>query len=552
MAKYQVETDQGTYEVETEDPAQDSPDFMEAGAEKSFAEKAVGAITPEAPPQTGLGESLLQGTKEMFAPSMDSVKRLLNPNAGQFGPSRALEQAGQQVGQAVRGAAQNTAEQLATSKFGQQNTNLAAGLGTGYSVAADLASSSLAPSSFQQNLGAEGIGMAVKGLGKPFKEAAVDPARRALGFQKSQLVSQKSPFETTRKIAQANKSAKAMLEADVISPTGNLDDTIEGATKVLSGGSRKLSRVMDAVDATGKKIKPSVLDSSLIDDLKPKFDDEFRATEKILEDIKVYGKDGLSLKDLDELRARWGKIGFQDKTVNSTEANMYREAFKSIDKQAKKHIESVSPDLLADYTSGKSAQENAINALRGLNNKKAADLGNDLVSLPSKVLAAGQLAAGDIPGAAATAGISQAVKRRGMAVLATGMQGAGRALEKGAPTGFMAIIQAAARNALAGPPPKKSEEPNKSKSKYLDILTPDVKGRAEALEVIPKALPTMTKDQQAFAKGLQALLRNDLQGARGLWQKALKLNRKNLEARRGLERLAMRDKQDDIDIYKPK
>lgn len=40
MATYLVSTDQGDFEVETEDPAQDSPDFMAPGAEKSFAEKA--------------------------------------------------------------------------------------------------------------------------------------------------------------------------------------------------------------------------------------------------------------------------------------------------------------------------------------------------------------------------------------------------------------------------------------------------------------------------------------------------------------------------------
>lgn len=501
--------------------------------EPSLAERAVSAITPNAPPKTGLGESLWQGTKEMFAPGMDSLKRLLNPNAGQFGPSRVMEQAGLKVGEAVRGSLEGAP---APVKF-----------------IGGMFSDQLTPSAAQQNLGSEGIGMAASLAGPALKGAAVDPARRALGFQKSQLVSQKSPFETTRKIAQANKSAAAMLEAGAISPTGNLDDTIEGATKMLQGGSRKMSTVMDAVDSSGRTIKTSSIDASLIDDLKPKFDDEFKATGKILDDLKAFSKDGLSLKDADELRARWGKFGFQDKTVGTTEANMYREAFKSIDKTIKGHIGAVKPALLPDYVAGKAAQENAINALRGLGNKKAADLGNDVFSLPSKVLAAGQLAAGNLPAAAATAGIAQVAKRRGMAVLSTGMYGAGKALEKGVTPGFLSALQSSARRAL-GTDPKSKESSPPARSRVpgiLDTLSP-APDRASADTGIPKSAKPMTPDNKAYEKGLQAFLRNDLQGAKVFWQKAFKLNKQNTPARRGLERLAQRSGLKDIDTYKPK
>lgn len=450
MAKYLVETDQGKFEVETEEPSQDHPDFIEPGGEKSFAEKAVSAISPEVqgpPKDGGLMSRLLRGTRQTLFPSnMNEVKSLVNPNAGQYGMSRILEEEGKRVGAAVR--ASDVSGKIAGSPIGAKLPQAALFPMAMGSAAVDAVSDSLTPSSFQQQLGAEGAGAALRAAGPVLKESAVDPARRALGFQKSQLVSQKSPFETARKIAQANRSARAMLEADAISPTGSLDTTIQNATKELSSGSKKLSSVMDRVDKAGKTIKVASIDSAIIDDLKPKFDDEFTATEKILKDLRAYSKDGLSLKDADELRARWGKIGFQDRTVTSTEANMYREAFKSIDRQVKKHIEAVNPDMISEYVAGKAQQENAINALRGLGNKKAADLGNNIFSLPTKVLAAGQLAAGDVPGALATAGVSEAIRRRGLAPLARGLYGAGRKIEAGTKPGTLAAISAAAKRAL--------------------------------------------------------------------------------------------------------
>ncbi len=60
-----------------------------------------------------------------------------------------------------------------------------------------------------------------------------------------------------------------------------------------------------------------------------------------------------------------------------------------------------------------------------------------------------------------------------------------------------------------------------------------------------------TPDQEAYIKGLDQFLRNNLEGARINWQKAIKLKKGNLEARRGLERLAQK-KGLDIDAYKPK
>jgi hypothetical protein len=421
--------------------------------EPSFAGDVVKAIQPEVqgPPTGGEGflSRLARATRQTFFPtSMSEVKSLVNPNLGQYGLSRILEEEGKRLGSAVRGSLSNAGDKLMASPVGQEYPRATAAVASVPLAVAEGMSDQLTPSGQQQALGAEGVGLGVRAAGPLLKRAAVDPARRALGFQKSQLVSQKSPFETTRKIAQANRSAEAMLKEGAISPTGNVEDTIQSATKILRENSRKLSDVIETVDNTGKTLPVSQIDSSLIDELKPKFDDEFAASDKILKDLKAYSKDGLTLKEVDELKARWGKIGFQDKTVGSTAADMYRKAWATADKLIKRHVESVSPDLVSAYRLAKSGQENAINALRGLGNKQAADLGNNIFSLPTKVIAAGQLATGNVPGAIATAGVAEVLKRRGLAPVARGLYETGKALEKGVPPGFLSIISAAARRAL--------------------------------------------------------------------------------------------------------
>jgi hypothetical protein len=515
-------------------------------AELSIAESAVSAITPEVqgpPPKEGFLSRLARGTRQMFFPSsIGEVKSLANPNMGQFGVSKILEEEGKRVGAAVRGSLEGAPGPV---KF-----------------VGDVLSDQLTPSASQQNLGAEGIGMAARMIGPALKQAAVDPARRALGFQKSQLVSQKSPFETVRKVAQANRSAEAMLKEGAISPTGNVDDSIKNATKILSDNSRKLSDVIESVDKAGKKISASSMDSQLIDELKPKFDDDFNVSDKILSDIKAFGKDGLSLRDVDELKARWGKIGFQDKTVGSTAADMHRKAWGAADKIIKRHIETVAPDSVGVYKTAKAGQENAINALRGLGNKQAADLGNNVFSLPTKVLAAGQLATGNIPGAVATAGVMEVLKRRGLAPVARGLYGAGKALEEGAKPGFLAALSAAARKSLESE--KAKSKPSGSSKNFLAEAVraskpgfeKKLRGAASTMERSSSASPLpvskpLSPENTAYAQGLTKFLDGDVDGAKRDWQRVLKINPKNLDARRGLERLAKKEGKD-IDTYRPK
>lgn len=549
MGVYQIETDQGTYEVTTEEPSNTHPDLPPVGGTKSLAESAVSAITPEPQASGGFLSRLAQGTKEMFVPSMDSVKRLFNPNAGQFGPSRVLEQAGQQVGQAVRGAAQNTAEQLATSKFGQNNPNLSAGLGAAYGTAADVASNSLTPSSFQQQLGAEGVGVAAQpvkeGIANILDQASISPARRATGFMKPDLRSTQSPFETIRKTAQANAAGKEMLDRGAIPLLGSPGTMQDNALQILAEGRNKVNGVIDALDQAGQNIPTPELGKKIADSIKAKFPDEIKAVNSVINDLESINPQSISPGSLAELKQRWGKFGFQDKTVGTTVADVYRKAYKAVDQVLKSHIESVAPDLLPQYVQGMKTQETAMTALRGITNKGARMAANMPVSLPTMIAGAGDIASGNLGGAAAKIGATQAAINSGAALTANTLKGASNLVRSEASPGFLSYLISAIRKNQS---PAQSQEPIQQNPSAIDGIMSRVVAPASTNA---SAEPVFTKDMVAYRTGLEQFLRHNNQGAIKAWQKALKLNPGLEEADRGLERLAMKEGKNK-NFYKPK
>lgn len=151
----------------------------EPGAINRAAAKASEVVTRQddfdlADTPSGAVKQLAEATKEAFVPTTESIQRFFDPTAGRFSVSRILEALGKKTGKAVRASADKTAEQIAESKFGQENPNTAAGAGAIYSTIADILSDSLTPSAMQQQTGAEGLSMvakpivaaATKGVGK--------------------------------------------------------------------------------------------------------------------------------------------------------------------------------------------------------------------------------------------------------------------------------------------------------------------------------------------------------------------------------------------------
>lgn len=285
----------------------------------------------------------------------------------------------------------------------------------------------------------------VSAVAEPLGNVASTAARRALGFTKQHMSSTKSPFEAMRKTAAVERASKEMLDKDVIPALGNPSEMQTRALSVLKSARDGMASVVDK--AKGAAIDAQKAAGRLIDDLSPKYPDEQKIAESILEDMTVASKDGpIALRDAIDLKSRWGRLGFDVKTVGTTAATMYRKAERFLDRVISEEVKRAGGDeLLGQWASAKATFANATTALRGITNQVASEMGNNVASLPSLVLAGGELAGGSPMRAAATLGISQAVLRRGAATTANVLKGASRAA-KGATVergrGLAAILQA--------------------------------------------------------------------------------------------------------------
>lgn len=590
MATYLVKTDQGEFEIETEDPAQDSPDFMEPGAEKSFAEQAVDAITPEvqSPPEgEGLLSRLGRATRQMFFPkNFDEVKGLINPNAGQYGVSRLLEEEGKRLGGAVRSSAQNTAEELATSQFGQQNPNIAAGLGAVYSTVADVASDSLTPSAMQQAIGGEGMGLAgqagLNAVAKSARTLAQNAGRRGLGFIKSELK------KTRGGVERANAVAQEMLDKKVITPLASAEDMSASASVLAKAGKDDALEVIRTLDASD--VKPSIDADSLATKVEEQLygavgknapPADLSAIKEIRARIAGYGKESPStfnyatlqdnppppatftygdIQKLKEVLQEPSKAKWTSQADN-VKAELYRKASGIVNAELRKAIGEGARalpngrDLLDKYLTGNLSSGKASDAARALKDRVAADAGNRFIDPFTGAVGLGGAAYSlyqQDPGAAAATlaavGLRKFGKNYGAQITASAadkLAKEGGRLIASRP-GFLATLQAAARRSLEE---DRKAPPRQSKDDFSvpSLLSPRKGREAMAQEFAPKApspLPPLSQDMDAMRKGVQAFVNKDLKGAKKWWERAVKLNPDNYEAKRGLERLRMKQRGD--------
>jgi hypothetical protein len=570
MGVYEIKTDQGTFEVTTEEPEQAHPQIPDIGKSLDLtpaAEAATQAVNPpvDIPQDTspqGYFSRILGATKDALltpiAPFVPSLRnRLFSPQVGQAGPSQILEQEGRRVGQAVR--ASDASGKLAASPLGGSIPAPAYFPMAMGAEALNAASDSLTPTAQAQNVGAEGLGK-VLGLGadklaEALDRGSVGPARRATGFMKPDLRSTKSPFESIRKTAQANMAGKEMLDRGAIPLLGSPGEMQDNALNILAEGRGKVAQVIDAVDSSGAGMPTTDLGKSISSSINPKFKDEISAVNAVVDDMEAINPESLSIKDLEELKVRWGKLGFQDKTVGSTVADVYRKAYKAADKAIKAHIESVAPDMLGDYVAGKKSMEVANTALRGITNKGAREAANNPLSLPSIIMGAGDVAQGNLPQAAAKIGVTQAVTNRGAALTANLMKGGSDVLKApGTPALFSQIIQAA-RSRIApqnnAPAPVAPTSTPRLPAFLSKLAAPGASvPTSEAAQNSP-GLKSLTPEMLALRNGVGAVLDEDYSKAVKYLKKVLSINPKNLEARRTLERIALKQGKD-IDAYKSK
>ena len=377
----------------------------------------------------------------------DIGARSINPAIGTTG----LAQVAQEIGEAGRegglNASNRVGEMVAESPIANYSPTIAAGLGTAVSTIGDIAAHGmiLSPGDAQKAAGTEAIGIAGNLAAKTLEPMAVSAARKALGFTKQHLNSPKSWLDSLRKQAQANRAAKMMLDKKAIGVLGDPVDMANNATTVLRQSGEELDNILSALDKKDAVIETGKMASELIDELKPRFEDEQKIAEQIITDLQQF-PEGLTLTEAKTLlKKRWGTLGY-DKTVGTTASGMYRKATQILENAIKSKVKEFGGAELANaYSTASSTWGDAFTALKGIGNKASQEMGNNLVDLPTNIIAAGQLASGNVPGALATTGVLQALRRRGMAPTAIMLnslsQGAGQTARSGAGVTLRTLIE---------------------------------------------------------------------------------------------------------------
>lgn len=401
---------------------------------------------------------------------------------------------------------------------------------------------------------ARGLGGLFSKVGKTAEDAGVSAARRTQGFRQSELTGGKGdPFETMRLRGKAAKAAKESLERGDIPLSGSPYAMERNTMRALSEGKSLVDDAIKTAKISGKKLPQDSVDGALLKALDPKNADELSAALKIEQELADIVESGnVSVDALNSLRQSFGQTGYRDKTVGTAAADMYRKAHSAVGEQIKKLLTDVDPKAAAAYKSGLEKEANALTSLRGIEKQIARVEGNEFLSLP---------------------GLATQTIRRGMAPLGVAGYRGGQAAQKVAPLaqttasvlgrgrGFLSALQESARR-LLDEEKAKGRKPGKNtlmdairgskpgfEKKLKESISPI--GRSAAGSPAVPSLPQLKGDRLAFSQGLELFLDGDEAGAIREWQKALKINPNNLEARRGLERLATKQKRG-IDSLKPK
>lgn len=342
-------------------------------------------------PDTAQSPSLMSKAGSIAGKTMGVYNKYVEPVT----PVGLLKRADKGVRSLFNRAGEGVAETLGEK---QVNPYLAAGVGTAVSMAPDVAMTLATPQS------------ALKNPAKPLFRSVSEPmAQRSLGLTKRFL---NTPFARGK----ARQAAKVALDEGVIPFSGNATTALERAADLQSKSGQALGSMRESVGATpidqvfdsiemARRNATNGLRGGAWDKVHGKFDEAQETLLALLDQ-----GDNVQIKDVERAKKLLGN------TVNWVADNVSQETAKQISSAIESGVEAIMRSKGIDMTAY-AAQKGLYGASKtmqkGLANEVAAQAGNNAVSLPTMVLGAGQLATGNVPGAAATIGLTEALRRRG-------------------------------------------------------------------------------------------------------------------------------------------
>lgn len=369
MARYKITTEDGkSYAVTTEDKPQGLLDRIKSNVSSTMSIPGIAG-----------------GPLSLPAKGYDLVNKL----AGRAGERVATGLAGQGADFSPLGAPARPS--------GPLNPIAAAAIGTGVAMTPDIISS-VGPMSEMD--------IAPK--------TAISPARRALGYSKAML---KTPFAR----GQAAQAAETALKENIIPGSGSPEVMMNRAQALKGKTGYQLGQMREAAGPQPIQNFLDDLESLRSDILKGKtggvWDEIGKKIDYAKETIQGLSQKGdkVGLRDVLSAKKELGK------TVNWLSDSLTQDTSKKIFSQLEKSMEKAvgsSGQDLGVYNSLKKLYGNSKSMIKALNNEIAAQEGNMSLSLPTHVIAAGQLASGRPIRALETAGLWELLKRRGAGMTA--------------------------------------------------------------------------------------------------------------------------------------
>lgn len=302
-------------------------------------------------------------------------------------------------------AGEATAEKLGESGV---DPRIAAGAGTIISMTPEIASTIASPT-FPKSA---------------TPEIAVDAARRALGFQKRML---KTPIAERS----AQEAGKVALEKGVIPFFGDPKTMLKRAQGLEDSSG---SAIGDFLRSQGTKFDPKsmigefeALKTSMVPPAakdvpgQSYYKDIIRQINKAINTVKAHGEDPITFEQANEIKGIFQQaVNYNsDAGTQKLGRNIAGTARETIDSElGKVSAASGKESEFKKFLDDKKVYGASARMKEAIQNKIAGEEGNMLFSLPSTIVAAGQLAAGNPIQAAASLGLAEFAKRRGSAGLA--------------------------------------------------------------------------------------------------------------------------------------
>lgn len=304
----------------------------------------------------------------------------------------------------------NRGGELTAEKLGEAGVDprIAAGAGTAISMAPEIATTIAAP-------------ISPKGA---TPEIAVDAARRALGFQKRML---KTPMAERS----AQEAGKVALEKGIIPFFGDPKTMLKRAQDLEASSG---SAIGDFLQSQGSKFDPNsmivefeALKKAMVPPAansipgQSYYKDIIRQINKAINTVKAHGDEPITFEQANEIK------GIFQQAVNYNSDAGTQKLGRNIAGTARETVDSELGKVSAasgrekdfqKFQQDKKEYGAASRMQEAIQNKIAGEEGNMLFSLPSTIVAAGQIAAGNPLQAAASLGLAEFTKRRGSAGLA--------------------------------------------------------------------------------------------------------------------------------------